>query len=232
MSAARCRRVVVGLVVAMSLTTGGVSAAAARPPRPVHGSYSGLALPPPMGYNDWSYYGCGVDQDVILAQAQALVSTGLSARGYDTVTVDDCWMNPARGPNGDLQTNRAKFPDGMAGLGRQLHAMGLKFGIYEDAGTQTCGGLAGSWGHYRRTAEQFAGWGVDFVKLDGCHIPRIAGETREHVFDRAYARFSRALRATGRPIVFSASAPADFRGTSVWHRVIAATSRIAHLWRE
>jgi alpha-galactosidase len=206
----------------------GAWAATARANR----SPNGLALTPPMGYNDWSYYQCNVDESVMLAQARALVRTGLAARGYDTVTTDDCWMARTRNAHGQLRPNRARFPHGMADLGRRLHAMGLKFGIYEDAGTHTCGGFAGSWGHYRATAEQFARWGVDYVKLDGCNIPKVHGQTMAQTYDRAYARFSRALHATGRPIVFSASAPAYFQGTPQWHHVIRATSRIANLWRE
>ena len=197
----------------------------------VHGSYNGLALTPPMGYNDWSYYGCSVDQGVILSQARALVRTGLSGLGYDTVTTDDCWTAATRAHSGRLRADPTRFPRGMAYIGRRLHAIGLKFGLYEDAGTQTCGGFAGSWGRYRQTAEQFARWGVDYVKLDGCHVPRVDGQSREQTYDQAYARFSRALLATGRPIVFSASAPADFRVTPQWHQVIAATSKIANLWR-
>ena len=196
------------------------------------GSYNGLALTPPMGYNDWSYYQCGENQHVMLRQARALVRTGLAAKGYDTVTTDDCWMAKRRGPHGELRANRARFPGGMAALGRRLHAMGLKFGIYEDAGTRTCGGFAGSWGHARSTAEQFARWGVDYVKLDGCNIPRVKGQTQEQTYEKAYRDFSRDLRATGRKIVFSASAPAYFQFTPHWHQVIAATSRIANLWRE
>lgn len=196
------------------------------------GSYNGLALTPPMGYNDWSYYQCTENQQVMLQQARALVRTGLAAKGYDTVTTDDCWMAKTRGANGLLRTNRARFPRGMAYLGRRLHAMGLKFGIYEDGGTHTCGGFAGSWGHYKSTAEQFARWGVDYVKLDGCNIPRVKGQTQEQTYDKAYLEFSRDLRATGRKIVFSASAPAYFQFTPQWHHVINATSRIANLWRE
>ena len=37
------------------------------------GSYNGLALTPPMGYNDWSYYQCSENQNVMLQQARALV---------------------------------------------------------------------------------------------------------------------------------------------------------------
>ncbi len=196
------------------------------------GSYNGLALTPPMGYNDWSYYQCGENQNVMLRQARALVRTGLAAKGYDTVTTDDCWMARTRGANGLLRPDRDRFPRGMAWLGRRLHAMGLKFGIYEDGGTHTCGGFAGSWGHYKSTAEQFARWGVDYVKLDGCNIPKVKGQTQEQTYEKAYLEFSRDLRATGRKIVFSASAPAYFQFTPQWHHVITATSRIANLWRE
>lgn len=227
-------RVVVVLAAAWLVSVSVASPASAAPgrARTVHTSYNGLALTPPMGYNDWSYYGCGVDQAVILSQARALVRTGLSALGYVTVTTDDCWMSETRGPSGELRADRTKFPRGMGYIGRRLHAMGLKFGIYEDAGTRTCGGLAGSWGRYRRTAEQFAHWGVDYVKLDGCHVPKIDGQSREQTYNQAYARFSRALQATGRQIVFSASAPADFRVGRQRLHVIAATSRIANLWRD
>jgi alpha-galactosidase len=234
MSAPRfTRRVVVVLALALSVSVWAASpaSAAAGPAKTVHGSYNGLALTPPMGYNDWSYYGCNVDQGVILSQARALVRTGLSALGYDTVTTDDCWMAATRAPTGGLRVDPTRFPRGMAYIGRRLHAIGLKFGLYEDAGTQTCGGFAGSWRRYRQTAEQFARWGVDYVKLDGCHMPKVDGQSREQTYDQAYARFSRALLATGRPIVFSASAPADFRTTPQWHQVIAATSKIANLWR-
>jgi alpha-galactosidase len=196
------------------------------------GSYNGLALTPPMGYNDWSYYQCSENQNVMLQQARALVRTGLAVKGYDTVTTDDCWMAKTRGANGLLRPNHARFPRGMAWLGRRLHAIGLKFGIYEDGGTHTCGGFAGSWGHYRSTAEQFARWGVDYVKLDGCNIPKVKGQTQEQTYEKAYLEFSRDLRATGRKIVFSASAPAYFQFTPQWHHVISATSRIANLWRE
>jgi alpha-galactosidase len=72
----------------------------------------------------------------------------LAAKGYNTVTTDDCWMQAGRDADGNLQADPSRFPDGMAYVGQQLHALGLKFGIYEDAGTSTCGGYAGSWGHW------------------------------------------------------------------------------------
>src|SRR6185312_12383679 len=103
-----------------------------------------LAMTPPMGWNDWAHYQCDFTAQTILANARALVRTGLAARGYDTVTIDDCWMLTSRDSHGDLQVDPRRFPDGMHPVATAIHALGLKFGIYEDAGYATCGRYAGS----------------------------------------------------------------------------------------
>ena len=103
-----------------------------------------LAATPPMGWNDWAHYQCGFTAQTILANAKALVRTGLAADGYDTVTIDDCWMQKNRDAEGNLQANPDRFPHGMKPVVQAIHRMGLKFGIYEDAGYATCGGFAGS----------------------------------------------------------------------------------------
>ncbi|MEU5209106.1 glycoside hydrolase family 27 protein [Streptomyces sp. NPDC020742] len=195
--------------------------------------YPNLAPTPPMGWNDWSYYMCGIDEKTILDNARALVRTGLAQRGYRTVTVDDCWMSKQRGPQGELVPDPAKFPHGMAYLGEQLHRMGLKFGIYEDVGTLTCEKYPGSLGHFREDAELFAQWKVDYVKADGCNVPLAQGRSKEETYRDLYGQLSGALRATGRPITFSISAPAYFQydGDSVWHRVIGWSAQLGNLWR-
>lgn len=195
-------------------------------------SYNGLALTPPMGWNDWSYYQCNIDENLILQQGRALVSSGLAAKGYDTVTTDDCWMARSRAADGTLQADPAKFPHGMAWLGAQLHTLGLKFGIYEDEGTSTCGGYPGTWGHEVQDADTFASWGVDYVKLDGCNVPSVAGQTRAQTYEQAYTKFSNALLDTGRDIVFSDSMPAYFQGTGDWYDTIDTATHISNLWRE
>ncbi|MFC6704418.1 NEW3 domain-containing protein [Flexivirga alba] len=196
------------------------------------GSYNGLALTPPMGWNDWSYYQCNIDESLIVAQAKALVSTGLAKKGYDTVTTDDCWMAGSRAADGSLQADPVKFPHGMAWLGKQIHALGLKFGIYEDEGTQTCGGYPGTWGHETQDANTFASWGVDYVKLDGCNVPTQPGRSSLQTYRSAYEKFSGALVATGRHMVFSDSMPAYFEGSSDWMASISDASKVSNLWRE
>ncbi|MGW7006454.1 glycoside hydrolase family 27 protein [Streptomyces sp. NPDC054933] len=218
------------IAVAAALAFAGTTGAHGTPVQP--SGYHGLAATPPMGWNDWSYYQCNIDEKLILDQGRALVRSGLAAKGYNTVTTDDCWMTKTRDTSGNLVSDPQKFPDGMAYVGRQLHAMGLKFGIYEDAGTQTCGGYAGSWQHYDADARLFAKWGVDYLKLDGCNVPSIPGQSDEETYRQAYAGMSQALLHSGRKIVFSESAPAYFQGTSDWYTVLGWVARYGNLWRE
>ncbi len=191
-----------------------------------------LAPTPPMGFNDWAHYQCDYTEQTILANADALVSTGLAAKGYDTVTIDDCWPAKTRDANGNLVADSTRFPDGMAYVGNYLHQRGLKFGIYEDAGTSTCGGYPGSWGHFQQDAQTFASWGVDYLKLDGCNLPTVSGENTEQVYQSAYSQEAAALGKVNRPIVFSESAPAYFQGQPDWYSVLTWVKQYGQLWRE
>lgn len=92
---------------------------------------------PAMGWNSWNEYGCNIDESVFLTTAQKLVSTGLKDLGYVYVNVDDCWSDKSKGR--DSKTKRIipdakKFPNGISGLAQKIHSMGLKMGIYSDAG--------------------------------------------------------------------------------------------------
>ena len=209
----------------------GQQARAAEAPR--------LAAAPPMGWNDWAHYQCDFTAQTILANARALVSTGLAARGYDTVTIDDCWMLKSRDSRGNLQADPHRFPDGMRPVAAAIHALGLRFGIYEDAGYATCGGFAGSGAakgggqaHFLADARLFASWGVDYLKLDGCNIQPAAGASGNAAYRAAYRAESFALKRVRRPIVFSESAPAYFQGTPDWYDVLSWVRGYGQLWRE
>ncbi|WP_405700127.1 ricin-type beta-trefoil lectin domain protein [Streptomyces sp. NBC_00069] len=206
-------------------------------------SDSPLALTPPMGWNNWAHYMCDIDEAKVVANADALVSRGLAAKGYDTVTVDDCWMTKSRDADGSLVVDTQKFPHGMAWLGEYLHDKGLKFGIYEDAGSLTCERHPGSGSpdgggpdHYAQDARQFASWKVDYVKMDGCNLWVPPGKTKEQAYRDAYNAVAEGLRASGRAMVLSASAPAYFQqgewGGSDWHKVLGWVGETGQLWRE
>lgn len=166
---------------------------------------NGLARTPPMGWNDWNAFGCGVSEQLVEQTADFIVSSGMKADGYQYVNVDDCWLTHSRDANGNLVADPNKFPDGMKAVADYVHSKGLKFGIYEDAGTQTCARYSGSLGHEQQDANLFASWGVDYLKYDWCNIPfsQFPGMSHEQVAQQLYTTMSHALAATGRPIVFS-----------------------------
>jgi alpha-galactosidase len=158
-------------------------------------SPNGLALTPPMGWNSWNKFGCNIDASLIRKEADALVSSGMRDAGYQYVVIDDCWQS-SRDANGNIVADPQRFAGGMKALADYVHERGLKFGLYSDAGTRTCAGKPGSRGYEYQDARQYAAWGVDYLKYDWCHT----GSQNAHA---SYLVMSDALRATGRPIVFS-----------------------------
>ncbi|MEU3342026.1 glycoside hydrolase family 27 protein [Streptomyces sp. NPDC002144] len=157
---------------------------------------NGLAPTPQMGFNDWNAYGCNVSESLIKSTAQAMHTNGMQAAGYAYVNIDDCWMTHNRDSGGHLVPDPAKFPDGIKGTADYVHSLGLKLGIYEDAGTATCAGYPGSLGHESTDAQSFASWGVDYLKYDNCNNTGVPARTR-------YTAMRDALAATGRPILYS-----------------------------
>lgn len=159
-----------------------------------------LARTPPMGFNDWNAFGCDVSEQLIKDTADLFVSSGLKDAGYQYVNIDDCWALRERGPDGRLVPDPQKFPSGIAGTAAYVHGLGLKLGIYADAGTATCAGYPGSLGHEQIDADTFAQWGVDYLKYDNCNNNSDGSRAD---FIRRYAAMASALGATGRPIVYS-----------------------------
>jgi len=163
-----------------------------------------LAATPPMGWNSWNAYNCnGLNETVVKSMADAFVTTGMKAVGYEYVNLDDCWMD-GRDANGKLKWNASKFPSGIPALAEYIHNKGLKIGIYETPNTKTCAGLyggytagVGSVGHETTDAQTFASWGIDYLKYDKCQ-----GQLS------AFAVMRDALKATGRPIFYSIN-PSD-----------------------
>ena len=170
---------------------------------------NGVAPTPPMGWNDWYSVYCGVNAQLVEQTAQEMVADGMKAAGYDYVNIDDCWMAGSRDASGNLVADPTRFPGGIKPVADYVHSLGLKLGIYEDAGTTTCANFPGSFGHEAQDAATFASWGVDYVKYDRCNIPYgdFAGESEQQVQQTLYTRMSDALKATGRPIAFSICNP-------------------------
>jgi alpha-galactosidase len=166
---------------------------------PAEALENGLARTPPMGWNTWNTFECNINETLVQQTTDLMVSSGMRDRGYTYVNLDDCWMTRSRDAAGDLVADPAKFPSGLKALGDYIHARGMKFGIYEDAGTMTCQGYPGSLGHEQADANLFASWGVDYLKYDNCH----SGSDTQQDYIRRYSAMRDALQATGRPITYS-----------------------------
>jgi alpha-galactosidase len=182
---------------------------------------NGLARTPPMGWNSWYTARCAVTQGVVLRNAHALVDTGMADLGYRYVNVDGCWEALERDGDGNLTADPGRFPDGMAALGRAIHELGLKYGIYTSAGPTICSHEhPGSAGHLRQDMRTFASWKVDYVKVDWCNVPA-KSDPRE-----VYARVARAAAKAGRTMLVTVSTP-GVRKPWEWAAAYGNTWRIS-----
>ena len=136
--------------------------------------------------------------------ADAMVTSGLKDLGFSYIVIDDIWQGGRDSVSGLLYPDPERFPSGIRALADYVHGKGLKFGIYSDAGTLTCGDMPGSFGYEEKDARLFAEWGVDYLKYDYCHCPDYGSMNNDYRMAIArYKAMGDALRAAGRPVVFS-----------------------------
>lgn len=144
---------------------------------PASGKAQGGMTPPIMGWSSWNTYRVNISDSLIMKQADAMVSTGLKDAGYKYVNVDDGFFGH-RDATGTMIAHQQRFPRGLRPVADHIHSLGLKAGIYSDAGANTCGSRydndvngfgAGLYGHERQDARlYFKEWGFDFIKIDYC----------------------------------------------------------------
>jgi alpha-galactosidase len=120
---------------------------------------NGLGRTPPMGWNSWNHFGCQINETIIKETADLLVKTGLAAKGYKYLNIDDCWQIDRNLITREIVPDSAKFPSGMTSLADYVHSKGLLFGLYSDAGTKTCQGRPGGYGFEEIDADTYAKWG-------------------------------------------------------------------------
>ncbi|GHC51948.1 NPCBM/NEW2 domain-containing protein [Streptomyces flavofungini] len=185
----------------------------------------GLALTPPMGFNNWNATHCRADFDESMVKgiADIFVAKGLKDAGYEYVNLDDCWALPQRDADGKLVPDPKRFPGGIKAVADYVHSKGLKLGIYTSAGTKTCNsaGFPGALGHERSDAQQFADWGVDYLKYDNCNNQGVDAKQRYIAMRDA---LTAASETTGRPIVYSIC---EWGENKPWEWA----ADVGHLWR-
>lgn len=179
--------------------------------------FAGLALTPPMGWNSWNTFQTNINEKLVKDIADVMVSSGMKDAGYTYIVLDDGWMAKQRDSNGNLVADPQKFPSGMKALADYIHAKGLKFGLYNCAGTQTCAGYPGTRGYEYQDARLYASFDIDYLKFDWCNTDGINAK-------EAYTTMSKALKTGGRPIVFSLC---EWGGNKPW----LWAKEIGQLWR-
>ncbi len=171
---------------------------------------------PPMGWNTWNTFGEKINEKLIMETVDILVGKGYRDAGYEYVIIDDCWHLPER-QNGKQVPNPELFPNGMKYLADYIHSKGLKFGMYSCCGFKTCADLPGSYGYEWEDAQQFAEWGVDYLKYDSCYRPENASVNSRLL----YTTMSMALKNCGRDILFAACNWGEFEAEK-WMRAAGA----------
>lgn len=156
---------------------------------------------PLMGWSSWNTFGLNINEQLIKEQADAMVATGLKDAGYKFINIDDGFQN-GRDENGVLQYDTTKFPNGMRSLADYIHSVGLKAGIYSDAGDNTCGSVnrnpyglgVGLWNYEDADCKlYFIDWDYDFIKVDYCGGIHAQLDEKEQ-----YTKISEAIKNCGR----------------------------------
>lgn len=158
--------------------------------------FEGLAATPPMAWNSWNTFHTDINEQLIKETADALVSSGMRDAGYVYLVLDDGWLAMERDSQGNLVPDPKKFPGGLKALVDYVHSKGLKFGMYNCAGTLTCQKFPGTRGYEYQDARNYAAWNIDYLKYDWCNTKGINAQ-------EAYTTMSKALKAAGKPMVFS-----------------------------
>ena len=176
-----------------------------------------LAKTPPLGWNSWNTFTTNINEQLVKDIADKFVELGLKDAGYEYIVLDDGWMAKERDTDGNLIADPLKFPSGMKALAEYIHSKGLKFGLYNCAGSKTCAGYPGSRGYEYQDARSYASWNVDYLKYDWCNTAKLNAEG-------AYMTMRDALKKAGRPIVFSIC---EWGDNEPWKWA----KGVGHLWR-
>ncbi|KAF9447961.1 glycoside hydrolase family 27 protein [Macrolepiota fuliginosa MF-IS2] len=187
---------------------------------------------PALGWNTWNAYQCNINEAKVLAAANQFISLGLKDAGYQYINIDDCWSVKTRDSSGRIVPDPTKFPNGINGVATQVHNLGLKMGIYSDAGTATCAGFPASLGTELIDAQTFASWGIDYLKYDNCNIPGNwtdaasppGGDWYNSNSGIRYRQMTAALATVSRPIQLD---------ICIWGTAQVWTwgARVGHSWR-
>ena len=191
---------------------------------------------PTMGWSSWNTYASKINAALIERQAKAMADKGLKAAGYTYVNIDDGFQGGRNKSTGQLIINQTRFPGGLKPVADSIHALGLKAGIYSDAGHNTCAGYYGGekqedgTGLYEHDQQDcdyfFKDMGFDFIKVDYCGGDAGQNSERLKLDEKTrYTDISKAIKNTGRDVRFNVCRW-NYPGT--WVSDVATSWRTTH----
>ena len=191
---------------------------------------------PTMGWSSWNTYASKINAALIKRQAKAMVDNGLKAVGYTYVNIDDGFQGGRDKTTGQLIINQTRFPGGLKPVVDSIHVLGLKAGIYSDAGHNTCAGYYGGekqedgTGLYEHDQQDcdyfFKDMGFDFIKVDYCGGDAEQNSERLKLEEKSrYTAISNAIKNTGRDVRFNVCRW-NYPGT--WVSNVATSWRTTH----
>ena len=191
---------------------------------------------PTMGWSSWNTYRVDISDSLIMRQTDAMEAMGLKKVGYKYVNIDDGYFGGRDQQTGHLLIHPTRFPHGLRPVVEHIHKLGLKAGIYSDAGRNTCGSIydadtigvgVGLYGHDQQDCNYFfRELGFDFIKVDYCGgRPHPKGDTLSLDEQQRYTEIAEAIQHTGRKDVRLNICRWNFPGT--WAAKVASSWRMS-----
>ena len=164
---------------------------------------------PTMGWSSWNTFDLNISESIIKGQANAMVSKGLAAVGYDHINIDDGYFGGRDAETGQLKIHPTRFPNGLKPVVDHIHNKGLKAGIYSDGGYNTCGSYHGGdktgegvglYQHDQQDCDMFfKDLGFDFIKVDFCGGDPVHNKDGLDLDEKQrYTAIAKAIKNTGR----------------------------------
>ena len=164
---------------------------------------------PTMGWSSWNTFALNISDSIIMNQADVMANTPLKDAGYKYINIDDGYFGGRDPKTGQLLIHPQRFPQGLKGVVDHIHALGLKAGIYSDAGANTCGNyyggdeIAHEVGLYRHDQQDcdffFKELDFDFIKVDYCGADAPQNRQRYCLDPRErYTAINEAMQKTGK----------------------------------
>lgn len=164
---------------------------------------------PTMGWSSWNTFALNISESIIKGQADAMVSKGLAAVGYNHINIDDGYFGGRDAKTGQLKIHPTRFKNGLKPVVDYIHGKGLKAGIYSDGGYNTCGSYHGGdkdgegvglYQHDQQDCDMFfKDLGFDFIKVDFCGGDPVHNKDGLDLNEQQrYTAIAQAIKNTGR----------------------------------